>query len=187
MKRHRGVNRWIFRMIRCENGVAGIEMAIILPLLLIIYMGTYQITILYSTSKRMTRIASSIGDFVAQEVSINSTYLNNLKRFAESVMLPYKINDLSITVSGYWIDDKGVATRQWLLSSNSHPSAVSKSSPPPSTIADKNTFVVCSEVFMKHPVDFFMTTPSVMIPLKSVYYYRQRLGQKVVCIGRDCN
>lgn len=104
---------YIWRFFCRKNGVAAIEMALIFPVLLIIYIGVYEITLMYSFSKRLTRVASYVGDMVAQEAIINQKFLRSFNNFLDATMLPYRLQKRTIAITGYWIDEKNQVKRMW--------------------------------------------------------------------------
>ncbi|MBY7649493.1 MAG: hypothetical protein C4617_03150 [Candidatus Liberibacter europaeus] len=175
------IRRYFLRFPRCQDGVAAIEMAIIFPVLLLIYIATYEIIMMYSYSKRVTRVASSVGDIVSQETNINTQYLNNFSFLAKATMFPYVKKNVSISVVGYWIDkDKRVSVK-WKWPANTPDF---KDSIPPSMI-DESTFLVRSSASAEYGFHVFSSNllPSKLstITIDKVYYYRQRLGDQILC------
>ncbi|EMS36610.1 TadE/TadG family type IV pilus assembly protein [Candidatus Liberibacter americanus] len=177
------------RFFHCHHGVAAVEMAIIFPILICIYIFTYEIANIYSFSKRITRVAGSIGDIVAQENSINNRYLDNFSLLAKATMYPYSYNSInhkiSIKIVGYWIDDRSVIHRKWFWSSDKSSSSNCKI---PDSMIDNSVFIVCSDVSGSYPYTIFPKdfSPSYIkdIKINRTFYYRQRLGEIITCY--DC-
>ncbi|ACT57044.1 TadE/TadG family type IV pilus assembly protein [Candidatus Liberibacter asiaticus] len=179
------IKNYILRFLSRENGVVAVEMAIILPILLLIYMAVYEITMLYTLSKRLTRFASHMGDMVAQETSINKQYLQGFENFLRATMYPYRTPNHSIIVTGYWLDNKQIVRKMWNWSSSN---VKVEREDIPASIKDASTFIVRAEVSINYrTLVFSKILPDSLkgdIVLRKVYYYRQRLGDQIVC--RDC-
>ncbi|AKK20334.1 TadE/TadG family type IV pilus assembly protein [Candidatus Liberibacter africanus] len=182
----RRIENYILRFLSRKNGVAAIEMAFIFPVLLLIYFSVFEITMLYSLSKRLTRVASNIGDMIAQESSIDKSYLEDFEKLLTSTMYPYIFNDCSIMITGYWVDSDKKVTKKWSWSSPNIGITVKEDVP--NSIKDYSSFVVRTEVTMKYQTflmsRIFPNSLNGIIPLDKVFYYRQRLGGEVIC--RDC-
>ena len=75
---------------RDERGVASIEMALIFPIMLIVFVGMVDVANLLSASRRVTLTASTLGDLVTQapgEVTVSD--LNGFFNAARSIMDPF--------------------------------------------------------------------------------------------------
>ena len=51
---------------RDEQGVASVEFALVLPLLLILFLGASEMFLMSMASRKMTRVASTVGDLITQ-------------------------------------------------------------------------------------------------------------------------
>ncbi|CAL9914353.1 Pilus assembly protein [Candidatus Liberibacter solanacearum] len=174
---------YIWRFFCRKNGIAAIEMALIFPVLLIVYIVVYEITLMYSFSKRLTRVASYVGDMIAQETIINQKFLYSFNTFLDATMLPYRLKQKTIAITGYWVDEKNQVKRMWYWPADSG----SIKDDIPKSIIDPSTFIVRASVSTKYHM--VLETPllpftSSDIDMNKVYYYRQRLGDQIEC--KDC-
>ncbi|MEG8099182.1 TadE/TadG family type IV pilus assembly protein [Candidatus Liberibacter brunswickensis] len=179
------IENYILRFFSMVDGVAAIEMAFIFPVLLLIYLSVFEITMLYTFSKRLTRVSSYIGDIVAQETLVSKQYFQGFKKFSDATMYPYVNNDCSINISGYWIDKNKKSLEKWHWSSGTVNNKQNLDIP--YSIKDYSTFIVRAEVSMTyHPIILSIILPKNLdnIVFDKVFYYRQRLGDEVVC--KDC-
>ncbi len=64
------MRNWLLQRIRGfsrdTRGVAAVEFALILPLLLLLYIGSVEATLLYTTDRGVATIASTVADLVAR-------------------------------------------------------------------------------------------------------------------------
>ncbi|MBL0848865.1 MAG: pilus assembly protein [Candidatus Liberibacter ctenarytainae] len=167
----------ILRFSSRQDGVAAIEVAIILPILLLIYLATYEISKLYSVTQRVTKIANAIGNLVAQETTITRQNLEDLHYLAQAMMFPYDddAKKLSIAVSGYWIDEHAKTSIEW-----NWPANQVISDEMPLSIKDRQTFIIRSAVSTQYRFARFVSK-TMTVPIEKIYYYRQRLAEKVKC------
>jgi len=85
------------------RGVAAVEFALILPLMLVLYIGTAELTSALMANRKMTVVARALSDLVAQETDENNgvteTTLNNIFAAASAIMSPFDTAHLQMTVS----------------------------------------------------------------------------------------
>jgi Flp pilus assembly protein TadG len=88
--------------LRNVMGVAGIEAAFILPVMLLIYFGLLDLTTMLSANRRVTQMASTLADLVTQSTGTTSkAQLAGFYRASTAIMDPYSTNDLTLEIFGY--------------------------------------------------------------------------------------
>lgn len=108
----------IGRLSRDTHGVAAVEFALILPLLLLLYIGSVEATLLYTTDRGVATIASTVADLVARsKTTVNKSNLDDYFLAATNVLKPGATEDLTQVVSLISIDADGVATVVWSAAS----------------------------------------------------------------------
>jgi len=92
-----------FRKFVCETrGIAAIEFALIMPFMLLIYFGLFDITSLVSVNRKVTYSASVVADLVAQnKTSVLKTDIQNYFNAANMVMSPMPPAAVRVEVFGY--------------------------------------------------------------------------------------
>src|SRR5262245_3465664 len=84
------------------RGVAGIEAAFILPVMVLIYFGLLDLTSALSANRRVTQMASTLADLVTQSNGTTSkAELAGFYRASTAIMDPYSTNGLTLEVFGY--------------------------------------------------------------------------------------
>lgn len=98
------VLRCKFARARKDNkGIAAVEFALILPVMLLLYIGTSEITTALMANRKMTQVARAVSDLIAQETStdekITNATLTDIYSSAGTIMAPFSTTTLKITAS----------------------------------------------------------------------------------------
>jgi len=105
MQRGCGLLMQIRRLWSDRHGVGAVEFALIAPLLLMIYITVFELTIGLSISKRVTRAAGTIADLVTQQQeSVSDSFLNSMEHVAQSIFVPYGGTTTLIKITGIALD-----------------------------------------------------------------------------------
>lgn len=72
-----------------RRGAAAIEFAFIAPILLVLYFMTMEVSQAIETNKKVGRIASMVGDLVAQQPRVGTTDLDNILDIGAAIIQPY--------------------------------------------------------------------------------------------------
>jgi Flp pilus assembly protein TadG len=182
---------WIDRLRRLRDdirGVGGVEFALIAPLLLSLYITSFELTIGLSVSKRVTRTASTIADLVTQSSTVTPSDLQQMINVTNGIFTPYSPKNLSLKITGVSLDISGNPTVAWSWAQDgSRPYSNNSAVNVPTDMRSPSTFLVRAEVSVTHQLLMFM--PGIMpaslqtITLKREFYYRQRVGSSITCDG----
>lgn len=188
-KRPQGFLIALRQFIADRRGVGAVEFALIAPLLLSLYITSFELTIGFSVSKRVTHSADTIADLVAREASVNTAFLATMPHLAASIFVPYTPNKLSIKITGVTIDADGNPIVAWSWQNGEDaPYAVGSPVDVPEKMRLGSSFLIRSEVLVKHDLLMFMSglvpTNLQEIPIGQEFFYRQRFGDSISCT--DC-
>ena len=169
-----------------RRGVGAVEFALITPLLLSLYITSFEITIGLSVAKRVTRSASTIADLVTRETSVDKTMLGTMKDVTNSLFAPYVTNNLKIRITGVQLDASKNPTVAWSWDQdNGKPYAVGSAVDVPTDMRTASSFLVRTEVSVDHQLLMFLAgaVPRSVnnITIEREFFYRQRLGTGVTC------
>ena len=85
-----------------RRGVAAVEFAMILPLMLLMYIGAFDVTRGVMASRKVDLLSRTISDLVAQQSNaspMSSSTISLIFTAASAVMTPYNASGLTLTVS----------------------------------------------------------------------------------------
>ncbi|HEY9010727.1 MAG TPA: TadE/TadG family type IV pilus assembly protein, partial [Devosia sp.] len=111
------------RLAADEGGAAAVEFALILPFLLLLYMGSIEASTLFTVDRRVEVISSTVADLVArwnpnQGTSIPKSILLDYFKASEGIIVPYPTTDLKQVVSFVRVSTAGIASVIWSCSYN---------------------------------------------------------------------
>jgi Flp pilus assembly protein TadG len=187
-------------MLRDRRGLAAVEFALIVPLMLMMFFGVVEFSSGVAVDRKVTLVSRTLSDLTSQAPSavpqaiyaiVTDNYLQNVFSASISIFQPYSATPTNATVSEIYIDVNGKATIQWseaatissdtatqatLTTSVHKPGDVVTTSVPP-TLLTPHTYLIWSEVS-------YLYTPTVgyqmaAVTLRDVAFTRPR---QVVCL-----
>ena len=106
--------RWAARFRTAETGVAAVEFALILPIMLWVYIGMVEASALISMDRKVQTISGAVGDLVAREDGeITSAMLADYVKVASGIMTPYPVAPLEQIITQVEVDADGVTRVDW--------------------------------------------------------------------------
>jgi Flp pilus assembly protein TadG len=89
----------MLRSLRRDNrGVAAVEFAMIVPIMLSLFIGTVEMSQAITVNRRVSQIAYTTSDLVSRETTISVTQLGNVTELAKVLMRPYDTGPLKISI-----------------------------------------------------------------------------------------
>lgn len=138
--------RRLAELVRDNRGIASIEMGLITPALLSFYLGTADLATGVAVDRKVTILARSLSDLVAQSTTISDTDMTNIFSAAGSIMQPYSTTTLKARVSAINIDGSLNATVGWSSGSNMTARSVGSAVTIPNGLKIANTQLIWSEI-----------------------------------------
>lgn len=177
---------------RERSGASAIEFAFLAPILISVYISSFEITTGYSVSAKTLKAAGTIADIVTRQDSVDKAFLSGMVDAAESTIAPSPANGLKLKITGITIDATGNAKVLWSWNeSGGKPYAKGAAVTVPADMKKPNSFLVHSELSIQHTMLLFFGEPgkvessSRTITINREFFYRQRLGADVPC--GDCS
>lgn len=188
------------RLFRDRSGVAALEFALIVPLLLCLYFVTMEVAQAIETNKKVGRIASMSGDLVAQLQEVSKSELEGIMRIGESTLQPYNRSRASIAITAIEVTDeatpqtKVVWSRKLVDGTFSVGEAKDTVVTIPPALRIKGSFLIRAESSLAYaPVITWAASSKTTLGLASafdgiamgeLYYLRPRMSMKIPC--SDC-
>ena len=173
------LHRRLARLARDQRGVSAIEFALLLPLMVMLYLGTVEISQGINVDRKVTLTARTVADLVSQAPSITNLAMIDILNASSTVMTPYLTSKLRVTVSSVTIDAKGKATIAWSDTLNGTTRAVGSAVALPSALAVPNTSVIWAEAQYDYkPTIGYVITGT--LTLKDQLFMSPRLSTSVV-------
>lgn len=185
---------------RDSRGVAAIEFAFIVPVLLIMYFITMEASQAIETSKKVSRIGSMVADLVTQQQSVVKANLDAIMQIGTSTLLPYNRSTPSIIITAIQMSDEASprATVAWSrkLVGTTYSADGKKGDPVtvPTTLNIRNTFLIRVESDLGYkPIIAWsasnsqplgLTSAFSNISMSETYYLRPRRSPSILC--GDC-
>lgn len=183
-------------LVRDRRGIAAVEFAIIVPLLLAMYFVTLEAGQGLETNKKLGRVASIVADLVTQESAVVKDDLDAILQIGSAILQPYGRSKPSIYIAGIQLDGSTPpkSTVKWYRSLiNGAAGKVEPSPQPiiPTSLKIANSFLVRVYVTLDYqPVIAWstadkstlgFTSPFTGIKMDETYYLRARNGPTVEC------
>lgn len=102
------------RFKRSEAGVAAVEFAMILPVMLFVYLGSVEASALISMDRRVQAISGAVGDLVARANTVlTKSEMIDYFQAAQGIMTPYTTDTVEQVVTAVSVAANGSATVLW--------------------------------------------------------------------------
>ena len=101
------------RLIADRSGTSLVEFAVLLPLMLVMYFGSIQITDAISADRQVTLVASTVGEITSQYSNVATSDISNILSASSAVLAPFPAANATVTLSFVCIDANSKATILW--------------------------------------------------------------------------
>lgn len=156
----RGLGR-LARLWRAERGVAAVEFALVMPVMLLVYLGTLEASSLITMDRKVQSVAGALGDLVARvDQKVTASQLQDYFRAASGIMTPYSPTDVLQVVTAVKVVDgvpEVIWTRQYLngVYSSTTPHTVGDEYPLPAemiAISDNRMIIAAEASYSYRPM-----------------------------------
>ena len=193
------------RLFNDSSGIAATEFAMIVPIMLVMFFGTVEISSGVAVDRKVTLVARTVSDLTSRALptaqsqswsTVDDNYLQNVFTASIAILNPYAADPVKVTLSEIYVDPTGkVAKIQWsraatiaigatqatlVASSPSRTPGNDVTSIVPSKLLVPQTYLIFSEVkyLYKPAIGYVMASSGVT--LSDVAYTRPR---QAVCVA----
>jgi Flp pilus assembly protein TadG len=126
------------------RGIAAIEFAMIVPLMLVLFFGTVEFSSGVAVDRKVTLMARTLSDLTSQNISVTTTQLTNIFNASTGIMTPYPSSEVNARIVELYIDANLVVKQIWTATSGTTPPTGTVTVPTALKIA--GTYLIYSEV-----------------------------------------
>ena len=175
------------------RGLAAVEFAFILPLMLVMFFGTVELSSGVAVNRKVTLMARTLSDLTSQSLALADSDLKDFFSASIGIMTPYDPTQTKATLSEIYVDANKVAKIQWskaatiaagatqaTLANSDRTNGQNVTPIVPSGLLIPNTYLIFSEVKYTYVPAVGYVVAKTGIPLSDVAYTRPRQSDCVV-------
>jgi Flp pilus assembly protein TadG len=102
-----------FRMLRTRDGLAAIEFAFVAPVMIVMFFGAIELSAAVDCKTRVTAVASTAADLVAQETTVSPSDMTNVFGALNAIIFPYSSSAAGIVISSIVYKTSTTGTVDW--------------------------------------------------------------------------
>ena len=167
-----------------RSAVAAIEFALIVPIMLVMFFGTVEMSSGVAVDRKVTLVARTLSDLTSQATSVADTDMTNFFTASGAILTPYSPTPTHAKLSELYVDPSTLQARvQWSKSATLDSSgnvtlaagrAVSSIVAIPSQLAVAGTYLIFSEVSYLYTPTVGYVMGHAGVNLSDVAYTRPR-------------
>ena len=160
-------------MARTERGASAVEFAIVLPFMLVLYLGSLEFGNATAVQFKTAMATRTVADLTSQYILIDNTTMSGILNAASTVVAPYSGSSMIVTVTQITTNASGQGTIAWSDSLNGTPRTVGQSVTLPTALQIANTTMIWSEVTYPYRSTFgYALTGTINISQSNFFYPR---------------
>ena len=158
---------------RDTSGLSAIEFAFIAPVMVTSYFGVAEIGNYILADRKVTTVASTAADLVAQSTQVTNAGMNDIMASLSIVIQPFNANDATIRITSVTADALGNTKVAWSDALHTSPRAVGSTISMPAGLVPPNQSVIYSEITFTYKtlVGMFLTNG---ITVTDAFYQKPR-------------
>ena len=170
------------RFARDRSAVSAVEFAIVLPFLLLLYVGSVELGDGLAIQYKVTLAARTVTDLASQYASIDGPTMSSILNASSTVIAPYSNSRMAVTVSEVTTNANGQGTITWSDSLNGTAHTVGQSVTLPASLQTPNISLIWGEVTYPYQPPLGYAVIGTINIYQSSFFY-PRLSNSVACSG----
>lgn len=172
------------RLSASRSGVSAVEFALILPLMLLLYAGSVELSEALAVDRKVNRVASTVGDLIAQGDTLSQAELNEIFAASTAIMEPYATSPLKIMVMA--VEIKSTNPKQSIAWAKTNDGSSPPTTPVtvPDSIAKAGSYIIVTQTTYSFtsPFSTFMKgiTGKSAYTLSHTFMMRPRISEQVL-------
>jgi len=102
-----GLNAAWARLFECRRGIAAVEFAMVLPLMVLMYLGATELTFALNTDRKLTSLSRTLADLTSRTDTVSGDEMTAIFDASLAVTAPYRSDEVKMVVSSITITDTG--------------------------------------------------------------------------------
>lgn len=156
-----------------RRGLAALEFALIAPFMILLYLGSVEISLALSIDRKITSISSALADLVAQDDIITDDEIADILNAGAVIVAPFDPTPLEIRITSVLMAGDGSIEVQWSDASGMAPHTEGSSISMPSGVLERNRSVIMVEVDYQYDTMFGELGVN-QFNISEVFYLRPR-------------
>lgn len=173
---HRVRNFWVD-----TRAVAAVEFAIVVPFMLLLYIGGIELGNGLAISVKVSETAHTVADLVSRNACVTDSSLSTMLGASAATIAPYTPGNATVVVSEISTDASGKATVTWSKALNGTPLTVTQQIALPAALGTPtppNISLILGQVTYQYTPNLGYTI-SGTIPISESYYLFPRVSSAV--------
>lgn len=108
----------IRKFLKAKRGMAAVEFGLIAPVLGTLLVGTMEVCNALECHQKVTMLASTAADLVAQATSVSATDMTNIFNATTAIVYPFPANNTQIVITSILSDGNGGGKVGWSVAQN---------------------------------------------------------------------
>ena len=180
---------------RARDGVAAIEFALILPVMILMYLGLTELSIAYGTSRKLTLLSRSLADLTARTTKVSSDNITSIFAAATAILQPYSSTPASMVLTsvtvGLGFGNLPIGTVDWSCAKLASGATIAKRAkyslyPVPAGFETASSFILAETTYKYVPLFGSGFTPSGGYNLSQTTAWPVRNSAQVTWDGTAC-
>ena len=169
---------------RDRRGVSAVEFALIAPVMVIFYCGMAEAIQAMMAQRRVSNIAASIGDLVAQNAQLSDTKAADIFAIGNAIMAPFPTTGLRMCLVSVSSDATGKDTVDWSVTYNSHANCPAKGAVLAASVVPAGVLPASQSIIMAKTSYAYVSPIKFVMPrtlnFYRTYYLRPRRSETVM-------